>query len=135
MDDQITRKLSNFTNTRKDACRKERAGGCATLNCETPFESLPGGQIQVARPDGLALVPCTGADSGQITVGGEINKLAANIAIARNIAGIHWRTDYSEGVKLGEAVALSILREQKALYREEFAGFSIPKFSCEIINA
>jgi hypothetical protein len=38
------------------------------------------------------------------------------------------RTDYSDGLKLGEAVALSILRDQKACYREDFAGFQITKF-------
>lgn len=115
------------------------AGACATIlkaafNCDTQFESLPGGQIQIARGDGLALVPYTGADSGQITVGGEINKLAANIGIARNMAGIHWRTDYSEGVKLGEAVALSILREQRGLYSEDFSGFKITKFNGETVT-
>jgi hypothetical protein len=115
------------------------AGACATIlkaafNTDTPFDSLPGGTIQTARPDGLALMPYPGADAGEITVNGEINKLASNIAMARNLAGIHWRTDYSAGVKLGEAVALSILREQKALYSEDFSGFTLTKFSRETVT-
>jgi hypothetical protein len=60
-------------------------------------------------------------------VGGELNKVAANIASGRNFAGIHWRTDFTEGVKLGEAIALGILQEQAATYAEQ-AHFSLTKF-------
>ena len=60
---------------------------------------------------------------------GEINKLASNIGMARNFAGVHWRSDYSEGLKLGEAVAISLLRDQGRLCRgENFSGFTITKF-------
>jgi hypothetical protein len=41
---------------------------------------------------------------------------------------VHWRTDYSDGSKLGEAVALSILSDQKGVYGEDFEGFEITKF-------
>jgi hypothetical protein len=61
-------------------------------------------------------------------VNGEINKLASNIGLARNFAGVHWRTDYSDGLKLGEAVALSILADQREIYGEEFLGFVIRRF-------
>jgi hypothetical protein len=50
----------------------------------------------VPSADGLSLEPQTGPDAGSLTVGGELDKLAANIAFARNIAGVHWRTDGSE---------------------------------------
>ncbi len=74
--------------------------------------------------DGLELVPYTGE---QLTVGGELNKLAANIAIARNGAGVHWRSDYTESLKVGEAVALTILEKQSHDYNEDwsmsFTGF------------
>ena len=33
-------------------------------------------------------------------------------------AGVHWRSDYAESVRLGERVALGILAEQKATYNE-----------------
>jgi hypothetical protein len=61
-------------------------------------------------------------------VGGELNKIASNIATGRNIAGVHWRTDGTASLKLGEAVAISLLRNQKATYREPFAGFKLTKF-------
>jgi PAP2 superfamily len=48
------------------------------------------------------------------TVGGELNKLAANIAMGRNFAGIHWRSDAEQGLRLGESVALAWLRAERA---------------------
>jgi hypothetical protein len=55
-----------------------------------------------------------------LTVAGELDKIAANIAFGRNAAGIHWRTDYSESLRLGEAVALGILEEQKHAHNQDF---------------
>ncbi len=63
-----------------------------------------------------------------LTVGGELNKLASNIATGRNIAGVHWRTDAVESIKLGEAIAISMLRDMRATYNEPFAGYSLTKF-------
>ncbi len=47
------------------------------------------------------------------TVGAELNKLAANVAVGRNFAGIHWRCDAEQGLRLGESVALAWLRAQR----------------------
>ena len=41
-----------------------------------------------------------------LTVGGELNKLASNIALGRDTAGVHWRSDGIEGLKVGGAVAM-----------------------------
>ena len=62
-----------------------------------------------------------------LTVGGELNKLAANISIGRNWAGVHYYTDYIESLRLGEKIALGILEEQKITYRENFS-MTIPLF-------
>ena len=82
----------------------------------------------VPSDDGLSLVPYSGADADQMTVGGELNKIASNVAFGRNIAGVHWRTDAEEAMKLGEAVAISVLRDEKACYNEVFPGFTFTKF-------
>jgi hypothetical protein len=83
----------------------------------------------------LSLVPYTGTDAGQITINGEINKLASNIAIARNFASVHWRTDYSASLRLGEAVAISILRDQQHCYAgEDFSGFTIRTFDGKLVT-
>lgn len=78
--------------------------------------------------DGLNLVPYAGSDAGDLTVGGELNKVASNVANGRNIAGVHWRSDANESLKLGEQIAIGILRDQRACYNEVFNGFSLTKF-------
>ncbi|HEV3471089.1 MAG TPA: vanadium-dependent haloperoxidase [Pyrinomonadaceae bacterium] len=85
-------------------------------------------------PDGLALVPYAGADASKMTVGGELNKIAYNVAQGRNMAGVHWRSDSRESIALGEAVAIQLLREQRATYNESFAGFSLTKYDGTTVN-
>lgn len=48
----------------------------------------------------------------------ELDKLAANIAIARDFAGVHYYTDYYESLRLGERIAVAMLQEQMLTYRE-----------------
>jgi hypothetical protein len=81
-----------------------------------------------ATDDGSALMPYAGGDIGQMTIAGELNKLAANVAYGRNLAGVHWRTDGTESLLLGEKVAISILRDQGLTYKEGFQGFTFKKF-------
>jgi hypothetical protein len=102
------------------------AGACSTILKAWFDESHIVPDPVVASDDGLSLLPYTGGDV--LTVGGELNKVAANVAMGRNFAGIHWRSDYAESLKLGEAVAISVLRDQKATFNERFAGFSLTKF-------
>ncbi|ESS07371.1 MAG: PAP2 superfamily protein, partial [uncultured archaeon A07HB70] len=47
-----------------------------------------------------------------LTVGGEINKLAANVSYARSLAGIHYRSDTTSGLRIGERIAVAVLRER-----------------------
>lgn len=81
------------------------AGACATILKAFFDETFVIPDPVAPTDDGLAVMPYTGADAGQMTVGGELNKVAANIAIGRNIAGVHWRSDYTQSVLLGEAAA------------------------------
>jgi len=75
--------------------------------------------------DGTALVPYTG---GPLTIEGELNKLASNISLGRDVAGLHYRTDGDLGIAVGEAYAISVLRELANTYNEDFTGFSFNKF-------
>ena len=84
--------------------------------------------------DGLNLVPYLGSDASDLTVGGELNKIASNVGLGRNMAGVHWRSDATESHKLGEAIAIGILQEQRACYNEVFNGFSLTKFDGSTIN-
>ncbi|GAA6624213.1 vanadium-dependent haloperoxidase [Scytonema sp. NUACC26] len=63
-----------------------------------------------------------------LTVGGELNKLATNYTIGRNLGGIHWRSDGSTGLAIGEEIAISILRDERLGYNEKFDGFTFTKF-------
>jgi hypothetical protein len=82
----------------------------------------------LAAANGLSLVPYTGADAAQMTVGGELNKLAGNIALFRDAAGVHWRTDYTESFSLGEAVAIRLLQEMSLGFNEDDAFFELTRF-------
>jgi membrane-associated phospholipid phosphatase len=104
------------------------AGACVTILKAFFDESFVIPNPVVPSLDGQRLEPYRGTDENELTVGGELNKLAANIAIGRNFAGIHWRSDYTESVKLGEAVAISVLEDQRLTYNEPFAGFRFTKF-------
>lgn len=111
------------------------AGACATILKAVFDGSTPFAQLApiVTSTDGVTLDPYDRPDAARMTVNSEINKLAAHVALGRNWGGIHWRSDDSSGLKLGEAVALSILRDQHATYGEQFSGFVIKKFDGETV--
>lgn len=79
----------------------------------------------IPDPAGLSLKAYKGEP---LTVGGELNKLASNISLGRDMAGVHWRSDGIEGMKLGETVAIRLLQDYKNTYNENFAGFRFTKF-------
>ena len=101
------------------------AGACVTIlkaffdhGAELPFCYQP-------SADGSQLVDVS--ISQPLTVEGELNKLAANISIGRNWAGVHYFTDYIESIRLGEEIAIGILEEQKLTYGENFS-MTVPLF-------
>lgn len=61
-----------------------------------------------------------GADINQITVHGELNKLASNIGLGRDFAGVHYRSDYADSVVLGEQVAINLLEDYYSTFNEKF---------------
>lgn len=99
------------------------AGACVTMLKVFFNEGFVIPKPVVSDPNGTALLPYHGA----LTAGGELNKLAANVAMARNTAGLHWRSD-EEGMRLGEAVAIGILRDNLGTIPEAFSGFSFTSF-------
>jgi len=76
---------------------------------------------KVPSNDGMTLNNYSGPDAGQLTVNGELHKLAHNISYGHGIhAGIHWRSDTETSIQLGEAVALSVLQNRAHTYNEKF---------------
>ncbi len=64
-----------------------------------------------------------------LTLEGELNKLAANISIGRDWAGVHYYSDYERSLYLGEEIAIGLLEEQAIMYNKA-EGFylTVPKF-------
>lgn len=107
------------------------AGACVTVlkaffdgsaELTNPVQVVPGS-------GGSALQPYSGTQ--RLTVEGELNKLANNIAIGRNLAGVHWRTDGTNGLLLGEQVALRMLRDEKLTFTEDFGELTFTGFNGE----
>jgi hypothetical protein len=102
------------------------AGACVTI-LKAFFDHryvLPRPYVYPA-PCGTKLEVAEGTPD--LTVEGELNKLASNISIGRNWAGVHYFTDYSESVRMGEKIAIGILEEQKLTYGENFS-MTLPLF-------
>ena len=113
------------------------AGACVTILKAWFKESTTISSLTVPvepTPDGLSLQPYTSGDVEQMTVGGELDKIASNVANGRNIAGVHWRSDSTESLRLGEQIAIGILRDHKSCYNENFGGFSLTKFDGSIVT-
>ncbi|MCA1552554.1 vanadium-dependent haloperoxidase, partial [Bradyrhizobium sp. BRP19] len=66
--------------------------------------------VQPDPADPTKLMPYNGPP---LTVGGELNKLAVNFGFGRNWAGIHWRSDASASMAIGEEVAIGMLRDER----------------------
>lgn len=82
----------------------------------------------VNATDGVNLRDYAGTDATNITVGDELNKLAANIGIGRNHAGVHWRSDHDQSIRLGEQIAISILEDQVCTFNEDKFSFTFTNF-------
>jgi hypothetical protein len=95
------------------------AGACVTIlkaffdeSCTLPFAFQ-------AKPGDCSMLEEV-AVSQPLTVGGELNKLCSNISIGRNMASVHYFTDYIESIRLGEQIACGILEEQAVCFPEDF---------------
>ncbi len=104
------------------------AGACITL-LKAWFDTRQPLRLRTVVPsaDGTTLVDYEGPDANTLTVGDELNKLAANISIGRNGAGVHWRTDYTESIRLGERITLEML-EELSLLPNEHHSFELETF-------
>ena len=127
------------------------AGACVTIlkaffNTDAVFFKKDGGlsigAVENAAPmafmasdDGSELVPDTGL-SAPLTVGGELNKLAANISIGRNMGGVHYYSDYFDSIRMGEEIAIGLLKEQALGYPTDNFELTLEKFdgACEVIS-
>lgn len=101
------------------------AGACVTVLKAFFDEDFVFPAPMVPRSSGVELKPYTDTP---LTLGGELNKLASNIALGRNIAGVHWRADGDDGLVVGESMALSMLQDHLRSVVEDGAAFTLTRF-------
>ncbi len=108
------------------------AGSCVTVLKAFFNEDFIIPNPVVSNDDGSALDPYVGPD---LTLGGELNKLANNVAIGRDAAGVHYRQDGVEGLFVGEQQAIALLQDKsRTLNESNFDGFTLTKFDGTRIN-
>lgn len=113
------------------AAHAVNAGASATVLKAFLDENYEIRQPVQASADGTRLEPWHGE---KLLLGGEIDKLASNIALARDAAGVHFRSDSIEGLKLGEAVAIALLADYRRTYNEHFDDFVLTRFNGEKVR-
>ncbi|MEP4052883.1 MAG: vanadium-dependent haloperoxidase [Litorimonas sp.] len=106
------------------------AGACTTILKAFFEESLALPDPVIASQTGDSLSPY----SGTLTIGDELNKLASNIALGRDWAGVHYRSDGIDGLEVGEQQAIGLLQDYSRTYREQFSGFNLTKFDGTPVN-
>jgi hypothetical protein len=119
------------------------AGACVTVlkamvitrNAGTDTKILwtDGGRTaQQADITGDNLISYAESDVSSMTLIGELNKLASNISIGRNFAGVNYRMDGTAGMLSGEAFAISFLQDkikEFGTYQNgTFTHFDLTKF-------
>ncbi|MEM9814208.1 MAG: vanadium-dependent haloperoxidase, partial [Pseudomonadota bacterium] len=101
--------LKAFFDTSTPMVSRARAGADAQIGFLAPAEA---GEVDtpiqyVATEDGASLA--AEEPGTPLTLEGELNKLAANISIGRNMGGVHYFTDYFDSLRMGEEIAIGML--------------------------
>ncbi|MBS3951381.1 MAG: vanadium-dependent haloperoxidase [Methylomicrobium sp.] len=105
------------------------SGACATvLKAFFKEDAIIPSPVQPSA-NGVSLQPIRDV----LTIGGEINKLASNISLGRDWAGVHYRSDGKEGMLLGEEVGIAILKDWHDAH-PEVPALTLKKFDGEEIQ-
>jgi hypothetical protein len=104
----------------------------------------PGGELRLLQPgyrqsgggleDFCEPQEYIGAHVDNITVGSELNKIASNVAMGRSMGGVHWRTDNTRSLRLGEEIAIEILKKRTAEYAERPVSFTFRSFDRQRVH-
>ncbi len=108
------------------------AGACVTVLKAYFDEDFVIPSPVVSNATGSMLDPWMG---DTLTVGNELNKLANNVAIGRDAAGVHYRQDGVDGLVVGEQQAVAMLQDQSRTWNEDnFGGYTFTRFDGTRIN-
>jgi hypothetical protein len=119
------------------------ANAAASVSMTAP-KYPPGGELKLLQPGyrkvGSDLeafcepMEYSGGDSSRMTIGGELNKIASNVAMGRSMGGVHWRSDNTRSLRLGEAIATEILRKRTLEYAERPVSFTFRAFDGHMVR-
>lgn len=111
------------------------AGACVTVLKAFFDEDYVLENVYQVDEGGDSLVPSSDEafSDCKLTVRSELEKLADNISIGRDVAGVHYFSDQWESLLLGEKIALGILEETRLTFREPF-HFSLTKFNGDHVH-
>ncbi len=114
----------------EDACLARDQDDDGAIKAVAPRDMTKGKFAPVAFVPSCngARLQDNGSSFGYLTVGDELNKLAANISIGRNMAGVHYYSDYIDSLRMGEEIAIGILQEQSISYPKDPFDVSLTTF-------
>lgn len=101
------------------------AGTCATILKAFFNEDFVIPNAIAPNPGNTALIAY---NTTPLLVGDELNKLASNVAIGRDFAGVHYRSDATISIQLGEQIALALLEDEAFCRNINFKGYKLTKF-------
>lgn len=108
------------------------AGACVTILKALFAEDYVIQSPVVANRDGTELLDYQG---DTLRIGGELNKLASNMSLGRDAAGVHYRQDGIEGLLVGEQVAIALLQEQStSFFESSFNGYLFRSFNNTVVE-
>lgn len=116
----------------------------AASQIKTAPKDPPGGELKLLQPgyrkvgsnldDFCEPMEYSGSDASRMTIGGELNKIASNVAMGRSMGGVHWRSDNTRSLRLGEAIAIEILRKRTLEYAERPVSFTFRAFDGNMVR-
>ncbi|MEM9275589.1 MAG: vanadium-dependent haloperoxidase [Cyanobacteria bacterium P01_F01_bin.143] len=95
---------------------------------------IPKGKVVSTKCDLDAGLPDKNDPHKFLTLEGELNKLAANMSIGRDMAGVHYFSDYYDSLRMGEKIAIGILEEQALTYSTDPFVLSVPTFDGDVVR-
>lgn len=99
----------------------------ANMTAPQPQKNFTVEFVKVQTKDDGAAIECIQIKC-PLTLEGELNKLAANISIGRNMGGVHYFIDYYDSVRMGDEIAIGMLEEQALGYPTDPFVMSVPTF-------
>jgi hypothetical protein len=77
----------------------------------SPIIAYETGKVKTKKGESWERIRLPDSIASKLTIEGELNKLAQNVAMGRSMGGVHFRSDNTRSLILGEALAAEILAD------------------------